>query len=172
MNSITMWDFKSTQYLLIAKAGLAVADSEETNMEILQTGILNEFKLAVAGAVLPEALHGLDRNIFLRTKSFWAASAKPGELHSGCSLWRKYGEIRRVVVNDLSAALEKLKVNGQPRSGLTLADLLEDVRVGTYSKKKAQNSKPIPTGWVPYEWGTFLAFGSPSADPEEAFCIV
>ena len=81
-------------------------------MEILQTGVLHEFKLAVEGAVLPEVLHGLDRNILLRTKSFWAASAKPGELHSGCSLWRKYGEIRRVVVNDLSAALEKLKVNG------------------------------------------------------------
>ena len=47
MNSITMWDFKSTQYLLIAKDGLAVAASEDTNMEILQTGVLNEFKLAV-----------------------------------------------------------------------------------------------------------------------------
>ena len=122
--------FKSAQYLLISRAGLAVSQMPPMASESLETHILIEMT-EDAFKDQNNVLNGLDKNVMLRTKGFNSFTAKPGDLHSGCSLWRKYGDIKRVILNELSNDFESLKVNGQPRSGQTIEDLLEEVRAIT-----------------------------------------
>ena len=124
--------FKSAQYLLVSRAGLAVSQMSAMPSESLETHILIEMTHGVEDFQdLSNVLNGLDKNVMLRTKGFNSLTAKPGDLHSGCSLWRKYGDIKRVILNELSNDFESLKVNGQPRSGQTIEDLLEEVRAIT-----------------------------------------
>ena len=112
--------FKSAQYLLISRAGLAVSQMGPMASESIENHILQEMTEGVeAFKDQNNVLNGLNTNVMLRTKGFNTLSAKPGDLHSGCSLWRKYGEIKRVILNELSSDFESLKVNGQPRSGQT-----------------------------------------------------
>ena len=130
MNPLQMSRFKSAQYLLIARAGLAVPQMSAMPSESLETHILIEMT-EDAFKDQNNVLNGLDKNVMLRTKGCNSLTAKPGDLHSGCSLWRKYGDIKRVILNELSNDFESLKVNGQPRSGQTIEDLLEEVRAIT-----------------------------------------
>ena len=55
---------------------------------------------------------------------------------------------------------------------IKLTSLYEEVRKMTYGRKKGMSSNSVPDGWVPPEWESFLAYGSPSSSPELSFLVM
>ena len=67
---------KSTQYLLICRAGLAVSAETEAASEELKRDMLQEFKDAVAKFSLSDDLKGYPTDIQMRSKNFIARICK------------------------------------------------------------------------------------------------
>ena len=71
---------KSTQYLLICRAGLAVSAETEAASEELKRDMLQEFKDAVAKFSLSDDLKGYPTDILMRSKNFIARICKTEDL--------------------------------------------------------------------------------------------
>ena len=67
---------KSTQYLLICRAGLAVSAETEAASEELKRDMLQEFKDAVAKFSISDDLKGYPTDILMRSKNFIARVCK------------------------------------------------------------------------------------------------
>ena len=70
MTNLSMNEIKLKQYVLIAKAGLAVVESEEKGINSIEDYLLTQVNEAVKAFILPPAFAGFDPNAFLRTKNF------------------------------------------------------------------------------------------------------
>ena len=123
-------EIKMKQYVLIAKAGLAVTAMKEKNISLLEDSIFLEFTAAVTACQLPQSFDGFIKSHFLRTKSFKTSLEKldSGDLHTGGSLWRKFKEIKLVLMNDFAPVLSKKLPGGQLPSGKSMAEILVAVR--------------------------------------------
>ena len=130
MNNLGVHDVKSKQFLLITKAGLAVSQSKEKGMVNIEQQVMTEDTEAVKAIFLPPAFLGYDRNGFMRTKNYFVDVAKldPNDLHTGATLWRKYKEIRLILMNDFAPLLTKRLPGGLPPSGKSFAEILTAVR--------------------------------------------
>lgn len=183
MTNLSMNEIKQKQYVLIAKAGLAVVESKEKGMNSIEDYLLTQFNEAVKAFILPPGFAGFDRNAFLRTKNFNTPVEKleATDLHTGSSLWRKYKEIRLIITHELGALLAKKLPGGQPPSGKSMAEILLSVRKDYFescekqreekSRKDKGKFKPntfLPY-WYPAEWEVFMTYGNASARPEAAF---
>ena len=80
--------------------------------EEIEREIVQEFKLACAASCLSPALEGIDRAVLLRSKNFVVKVCKPDDYHDGESIWRKFGEIKRVIVNDFTELYMKYLPGG------------------------------------------------------------
>ena len=146
---MTNWsvnEIKLKQYVLIAKAGLAVVESKEKGINSIEDYLLTQFTEAVKAYTLPPTFAGFDQNAFLRTKNFNVSVEKleATDLHTGASLWRKYKEIRLVITHELGALLAKKLPGGQPPSGKSMAEILLSVRkewFETCEKVREEKSK-------------------------------
>ena len=106
---MSLLEIKSLQYVLIVKAGLAVTEGPEKSIERLQSDVIIEYNLAVTNVKLPTNLKHIDRSCLIRSKNQLAPKNKvsAGDMHTGSSIWRKYNEIRRYVINDISFAYSR-----------------------------------------------------------------
>ena len=117
----------------------------------------------------------------MRTKNFAVSIEKleSCDLHTGTSLWRKYKEIRLVLLNEYKPLLSKHLPNGHPPSGKSFGEVLQTVRKVLYEKsedvaiKKSKAAgghprKPFSPSWYPAEWDVFTMYGAASQSPEEA----
>ena len=189
MNNLGVHDVKSKQFLLITKAGLAVSQSKEKGMINIEQQILAEYTEAVKAIFLPPAFLGYDRNGFMRTKNYFVDIGKldPSDLHTGATLWRKYKEIRLILMNDFAPLLTKRLPGGLPPSGKSFAEVLTAVRKEVYEayediaqkKSKAVNGykrHAFVDTWFPPEWETFVTYGAASPQPVESlnarYCII
>ena len=142
---------KSTQYLLICRAGLAVSAESEAASEELKRDMLQEFKDAVAKFSISDDLKGYPTDILMRSKNFIARICKTEDLHTGTryeisfyfvasnrntlfrlclgdTLWRKFKDIKAVIINDLSAVYATNLPGGQPPSGISYQEILDKTR--------------------------------------------
>ena len=179
MNRLTLADVKQKQFMLIMKAGLSVCQFKEKSKQELQELVLEEFIQSLAGVNLPQQFDGFDKKSFLRTKNFHYTEAqlKPDDIHTGPSLWRKFKEIRLVIMNDITPLLSKKMPGGMIPSGKSFAELLLAVRQELYGiaeEKARKNSKsqkpykslPFTDQWYPVEWDAFVTFGAGSPTPD------
>jgi hypothetical protein len=184
LSNFPVAEVKQIQYCLLAKAGLAVSEGLETSIPNLHKNIYIEFKEAINAFQLPENLKGLDKNILFRSRNFPSKPdvIKPDDLRTGMSLWRKWGEIKRVVVNEFSPLLAGLMKNGDLPSGKSMAELLKNVRKMLFEaseeralknskSSKGYAKKPFLETWFPPEWDVFTTYGTASSSPEGVFMI-
>ena len=166
-------DIKSFQYVCIARAGLSVSAERELCKEQIETVIFEEFKLACANSYLSPALQGIDRAILLRSKNFIVKVCKPDDYHDGESIWRKFGEIKRIIVNDFTELYMKNLPGGQLPSGKSKIEIIEKTRKDVFSRaelaKNPKSTKSCPPNWAPKEWNVFLIFGAASEEPDGIF---
>ena len=114
----------------------------------------------------------------MRTKNFYIEVSRldPTDLHTGSTLWRKYKEIRLILMNDFAPFLSKRLPGGQPPSGKSMAEIHVAVRKDLYEKyedeseKKSKAAKgykrhPFVATWYPAEWETFITFGAGAPQP-------
>ena len=98
----------------------------------------------------------------MRTKNFAVSIEKleSCDLHTGTSLWRKYKEIRLVLLNEYKPLLSKHLPNGHPPSGKSFGEVLQTVRKVLYEKsedvaiKKSKAAgghprRPFSPSWYP-----------------------
>lgn len=181
MNNLTVNDIKSKQYVLITKAGLAVSQSKEKGKGSLEQQILTEYSEAVIAIHLPPSFNGFDRNALMRTKNYHVEISRleASDLHTGGTLWRKYKEIRLILMNDFAPQLSKKLPGGQPPSGKSYSEVLVAVRKEIYnmyediSEKKSKALKgykrhPFVESWYPPEWETFITYGAASPNPVDS----
>ena len=183
MTNLSVNEIKLKQYVLIAKAGLAVIESKEKGMNSIEDYLLVQFTEAVKAYSLPPNFLGFDKNAFLRTKNFNVPLEKleAPDLHTGSSLWRKYKEIRLVITHELGALLAKKLPGGQPPSGKSMSEILVSVRKDWFEaceKQREEKSRSMKgtfkkhafvESWFPAEWEVFMTYGTASPRPEAAF---
>ena len=142
---------KSVQYLVICQAGLAVCAEAEAASEDLKRDMLREFELGVQNFTMPTELKGYTREVLLRSKNFVARTCKHDDLHTGTNcknnfessasnhnddscecvgdtLWRKFKEIKAVIINEFSAIYSRNLPGGQPPSGISYEEILDKTR--------------------------------------------
>ena len=101
-------------------------------------------------------------------------------MHTGSSIWRKYNEIRRYVINDISFAYSRKMPGGQPPSGKSYEEILTQVRKELFDQSeqrsvrdskavKGYTPKEFNNTWYPVEWEVFMIYGIGSKNPQEAF---
>lgn len=167
-------DIKRFQYVCVARAGLTVCSEREMSKEQIEREIFEEFKMACSTAHLPPELEGISRELLLRSKNFVVKVCKPDDYHDGESVWRKFGEIKRVVVNDITNLYMKNLPGGQLPSGKSKSEMIEQTRKEYFhyldgKTKNPDPSKKCPTSWRPKEWSVFLIFGAASNEPDSIF---
>lgn len=181
MNNLTVNDVKLKQYMLITKAGLIASQSNEKSKTCMEKKIMSVFAEAVKNYTLPASFAGFDRNALLRTKNFLVTSEKldADDLHTGGSLWRKYREIRLILLNDFGAILVKNLIDGLPPPGKSFSDILLEVRNQLHeanediAEKKSKSVKGykrhnFSERWYPAEWEAFITYGAGSSRPVES----
>jgi hypothetical protein len=169
-------DVKSKQYLLIAKAGLAVP-THEMPIEQLWENILLQFRSHVAKFSFVGHLGGLKRGIlFRRTKHLNDERdiIPIDDIHNGMTLWRKYGEIKRYIQGTISSSWDSLLgPDGNLPSGKNMEDMLLETRKLSFKKEEESKAKKstkkggyvmqefckVPN-WYPLEWEIFLQYGA------------
>ena len=162
-------EIKAYLYVLICRAGLAAGAMKEMNKEQIEREVLQEFRGAVENCTIPASLMGMDEALSLRSKNFTARSCSSSDLHDGESVWRKFGEIKKVISNVFTHVYNSKMPGGIPPSGFSTADVLERTRVAIYANKF--KGKERPATWTPTEWLVFTTYGKPSAEPEALFII-
>ena len=179
---ISVAEVKSLQYLLIVKSGLSVTEGTEKNIEKLQNDVMVEFNLSVANVKLPKHFKDFDRTCLKRTKNHLIDKAKvqASDMHTGASVWRKYNEIRRVVINEISYVYSRNLPGGQPPSGKSYDEILLQVRKELFDNAEAKTARESKskTGytkkvfsilWYPVEWEVFMIYGIGSQNAADAF---
>jgi hypothetical protein len=178
ISNLSVSDVKLKQFVLIAKAGLAIGESKEKAKGTIEKDMMNEFRQAVNTFILPPSFNGFDRLCLLRSKNFLVTvdKLKATDLHTGSSLWRKFKELRLFLMNELSPMLAKRLPGGQPPSGKTMAEILVAVRKEAWDNAELKNAKsegdvkkPFDINWYPQEWEVFTTYGIASLNPADAF---
>jgi hypothetical protein len=91
-------EVKSKQFLLICKAGLAVP-SYEMSAEQIYEAMMRQFKHHVESYKLPPNLTEMPKERLFKTANHLVEKATLKDIHTGMSLWRKYGQIKKYLVN-------------------------------------------------------------------------
>ena len=97
--------------------------------------VMAEFTEAIQTCNLPPMFNDFDCTAFLRTKNFQHNDdrMKADDLHTGHSVWRKFKEIRLILMNDFSPPLAKKMPGDQLPSGKSFAEVLLSVRKELYT---------------------------------------
>ena len=166
-------DIKSFQYVCIVKAGLAVCGEQEMKKKEVEKEIFEEFTMAVNALQLSLEIQGINREILLRSKNYVVKVCKEDDYHDGESVWRKFGEIKRVVVNDFTELYMKNLPGGQLPSGKSKEEIIEKTRKDVFLRqelaKNPKSTKTCPANWSPIEWRVFLVFGAAANEPVPLF---
>lgn len=179
VNSELLAEVKSKQYVLIARAGMAVPTQEMSSIDIYKA-MMKQF---IEHAALVRLSAGTPKNIFFRTSRHLDQEVSNKDLHTGVSLWRKFKAIRKYINNNITSIFVKnLGPDGKPPSGHTMENILLKTRRQLYeseqelSRANSKNPgvykcKPFKATWFPVEWEVFIQYGRPSDHPEKAFFL-
>ena len=172
-------EVKSKQCVLIAKAGMAVP-THEMSAERIHENIMTQFKHHVENYKLPSSWAKFPRNNFFRTTKHLADSVLSNDIHTGISLWRKFGALKKYINNDITPIyLKTLGPNDILPSGFNHENILMQTRQHLWeaeelarkraSKNPKYETREFKTSWYPVEWEVFLLFGRASDKPEKHF---
>ena len=138
--------------------------------------------MSVANVKLPKHFKDFDRTCLKRTKNHLIDKAKvqASDMHTGASVWRKYNEIRRVVINEISYVYSRNLPGGQPPSGKSYDEILLQVRKELFDNAEAKTvresksktgytKKVFSILWYPIEWEVFMIYGIGSQNAADAF---
>lgn len=135
-------EWKSKQYVVIARAGMAVPSHEMSQEQIFEL-MMTQFKHHVSALRIP---NGIPKNIYFRTCKHLEDNITNKEMHTGLSLWRKFSAIKKYVNNNITSIFVKhLGPDGNPPSGHTMDNVLLKTRKDLYeaeqeiSKAKSKN---------------------------------
>jgi hypothetical protein len=125
-------EVKSKQFLLICKAGLAVP-SYEMSAEQIYEAMMRQFKHHVESYKLPPNLTGMPKERLFKTANHLIEKATLKDTHTGMSLWRKYGQIKKYIVNVIKPLMNKnLGPDGLLPSGRSMENVLFSTRQHLY----------------------------------------
>ena len=145
----------------------------------LELEILTQYKKKVIAFKPPPNLIGLTAEQLMRTKNILSSSqSTESDTHDGESLWRKWGDIRRIVVSQITE--EYLKQLA--RSGFSPEETLKNTRKALFESQEDRlqessksrggyKKKQYHVDWYPLEWEIFMLYGMVSARPEKVFYI-
>ena len=129
--------------------------------------------MAVSILGLSPELQGISWEILLRSKNYVVKACKVDDYHDGESIWWKFGEIKRVVVNDFTELYMKNLPGGQLPSGKSKEEIIDKTRKHVFLRQELarnpKSSKTCPPKWCPKEWKVFLIFGAASSEPVPLF---
>lgn len=175
-----LFEVKSKQYLLIARAGMSVP-TIEMGIEQIQDKMLEQFHLYVGKWNPPANLKHIPKTRFFRTNKQLADHAAKSDEHTGMTLWRKYAEIKKYIVNQITPIYAKqMGKDGHLPSGISREEVLLVTREKLFAaeqklaalKSRSQKGYVPKTwfpSWYPHEWEVFLLYGKGSANPDNAF---
>ena len=175
-----LFEVKSKQYVLISRAGMIVPSNDMT-IEQIHDRMLTQFHAHVANWNPVNSLRNVSKDKFFRTCKHLADDVPKTDEHSGQSLWRKYAEIKKYVVNQITPIYAKLLgPDGKLASGISMEEVLFKTRENLFKaeqklaalKSKSQKgfvAKDFYPSWYPHEWEVFLLYGAPSNKPDKAF---
>jgi hypothetical protein len=181
-NARLLLAIKSKQFMLISKAGMAVP-SFEMSSDKIHDNMLIQYKYHVESYKLPPNLSSMPKERLFRTNKHLAKDVTNKDMHSGVSLWRKYGQIKKYVLNSITPIyMKNLGPDGQLPSGcnkenvlfITRQHLFEAEQLVSKGKSKTPANykmKPFDINWYPAEWEVFINFGGASEKPERSFFI-
>lgn len=179
-NPRLLHDIKSKQFMLIAKAGMAVP-SYEMSAEQIYDNMSTQYKCHVENYKLPQHLGNMPKERLFRTQKHLHKTVSNKDMHTGMSLWRKFAQIKKYVINVITSLYVKnLGPDGLLPSGSNKDNVLFKTRQHLFeaeqliSKSKSKNPalykmKEFDVQWYPVEWEVFVTFGRPSEKPEKAF---
>ena len=179
VNSELLAGVKSKQYVLFARAGVAVP-SHDMFQEQIHDAMMTQFKHHVSSAKLTP---GTPKNIYYRTLKHLDVEVTNKDFHTGISLWRKFSSIKKYVNNNITSIFVKhLGPDGQPPSGHTMENVLlktrKDLFEAEQESSRAKSKNPaghkkigFKITWFPVKWEVFLNFGRASAQPERHFYL-
>ena len=122
LNMFLVHNIKSFQYVCIVKAGLSLCGEQEmTKKEVEKAIFVNALQS------YPE-IQGINREILLRSRSYVAKVSKADDYNDGESVWGKFGEIRRVVVNDFTELYMKSHPGGLLPPGKSKEEIIGKTR--------------------------------------------
>ena len=171
-------DIRSKQFLLIARAGMSIPAYEMSPPQI-HVRIMKQFHEHISSFIQPPSL----RLIHLRTCKFMNDTTSPDDEHDGISLWRKYADIKRCVINQINPFYVKcLGKDGLIPCGKSKEEILLKKRQLLFqsdedtAKTKSKNPrvyvmKDFTKDWYPQEWEVFLLYGVASEKPDKPFYI-
>ena len=107
------------------------------------------------------------------------ARLNSNDFDNGGTLWRKYKEIRLVLMNDFAPLLQKRLPGSIPLSKKRFADVLFAVRKEVFEihedifEKKSKDLRryrrhAFIVSWFPPEWETFVTYGAGCPQPVES----
>lgn len=173
---------KSKQFLLIARAGMSIP-SYEMSLAQIQDKMMKQMHDHVAQFSQPSFIRLLSKDKYFRTCKFMLNSVDPEDEHTGQSLWRKYADIKKYVINSITPFYHKcLGKDGLIPSGKSKEEILLKTRELLFKSEqeaaKARSKNPrgyvikeFSPDWFPTEWEVFLLFGAASEKPDKAFFI-
>ena len=116
----------------------------------------------------------------MRTKNYFIDVARldAKDLHTGATLWRKYKEIRLILMNDFAPILSSELPGGMPPSGKSFAEIFlavwkevyekyEDISEKNFEALRGYKRHAFMESWCPPEWETFVTYGAGSPQPAE-----
>lgn len=175
-------DIRSKQFLLIARAGMSIPAYEMTLPQI-HVRIMKQFHEHISSFIQPPSLRLVSKDKYFRTCKFMNDTSLPDDEHDGISLWRKFADIKRYVINQITPIyLKCLGKDGLIPSGKSKEEILLKTRQLLFqseqdtAKSKSKNPrgyvmKDFTADWYPQEWEVFLLYGVASEKPDKAFYI-
>ena len=175
-------EIRSNQFVLIARAGMAIPSYEMTSAQI-HVKMMKQFHDHVSAFVQSPATRLLSKDKYFRTCKFMNDSVTTVDEHDGMSLWRKFGDIKKYILNSLTPCYSKcLGKDGRIPSGKSKEEILVKTRELLFrneqeaAKAKSKNPrgytiKEFSPDWYPQEWEVFILYGAPSPACHKVFFI-
>ena len=137
MMNLNLDTVKAKQYLVIAETAMCVKTNEMPRKEI-ELEILAQYKKKLLAFKPPPNLIGLTSEQLLRTKNILSLShSSVSDTHDGESLWHKWGDIKRIVVGQITEAFVKQLA----RSGFSPDITLQNTRKAPFDSQEDRLQK-------------------------------
>jgi hypothetical protein len=131
--------------------------------EQINDAMMRQYKHHVESYNLPPNLSGMPKERLFRTANHLIEKAAPKDMHTGMSLWRKYGQIKKYIVNIITPVMNKnLGPDGLLPSGRSMENVLFMTRQHLYEKEqlisKQKSKNPICTAYATWKTQPIIHF--------------
>ena len=135
------------QFLLIARAGMSIPAYEMTLPQI-HVRVMKQFHEHISSFIQPPSLRLVSKDKYFRTCKFMNDASLPDDEHDGISLWRKFADIKRYVIYQITPIYVKcLGKDGLIPSGKSKEEILLKTRQLLFQSEHVM--KDFTTDWYP-----------------------